>query len=72
MHSSSKEAHSSVWFRPPAKGPCPICGLTRGILYRLWCDGVIESRSVRAPGKARGCRLYHTASVLKFIEESPK
>lgn len=56
-----------VWVRAPVRGPERYCGLTRPYLYRLAGLGAIRSTSIRQPGKIRGVRLFHLASILGFI-----
>jgi len=56
-----------VWIRSPKSGPEHYSGFTRGKLYQLATDGHIRSVSIREPGKVKGVRLFHLASVLNYI-----
>jgi len=57
-----------VWIRAPKNGIETYTGLTRSYLYQLASQGLIRTVSIREPGKERGCRLFHLASILSFIE----
>ena len=65
--SDRDEIHRPIWIRCPARGAEHFTGLRRGYLYALAGQGKIRSVSIRAPGKIRGTRLFHLASILKFI-----
>jgi len=43
-------------------------GCTRPKLYEWAGKGFIRSVSIREPGKIKGVRLFHLASILAFIE----
>jgi len=60
-------AYPDRWFKAPAKGHCPLCGLTRPALYGLAKAGKIRSAAIRKKGAIRGNRLFSLASVLAFI-----
>lgn len=45
-------------------------GLTRAKLYELAGKGAIRSVSLREPGRIRGCRLFHLASILEYIHRT--
>ena len=65
--SDRDEIHRPIWIRCPARGTEHFTGLRRGYLYALAGQGKIRSVSIRAPGKVRGTRLFHLASILAFI-----
>ena len=65
--SDRDEIHRPIWIRCPARGTEHFTGLRRGYLYALAGQGKIRSVSIRAPGKIRGTRLFHLASILAFI-----
>ena len=65
--SDRDEIHRPIWIRCPARGTEHFTGLRRGYLYALAGQGKIRSVSIRAPGKVRGTRLFHLASILEFI-----
>ena len=43
-------------------------GLPRSLLYDLYKQDLIQSISLRQPGKLRGKRLWHVASIRKYLE----
>ncbi len=55
------------WIRSPKTGPEHYSGFTRAKLYQLAGERKIRSVSIRAPGKIKGTRLFHLASILDFI-----
>ena len=57
-----------VWVRAPKSGVEYYCGLSRSKLYEEASKGNIRSVSIREPGQTKGSRLFHLASILKFIE----
>ena len=65
--SDRDEIHRPVWIRCPVRGTEHFTGLRRGYLYALAGQRKIRSVSIRAPGKVRGTRLFHLASILAFI-----
>ena len=65
--SDRDEIHRPIWIRCPARGTEHFTGLRRGYLYALAGQRKIRSVSIRAPGKVRGTRLFHLASILAFI-----
>jgi hypothetical protein len=65
--SDRDEIHRPIWIRCPARGTEHFTGLRRGYRYALAGQGKIRSVSIRAPGKVRGTRLFHLASILAFI-----
>jgi hypothetical protein len=60
-----------VWVRAPAQGPEFFSGFSRAKLYELDGKGLIKSKSVREPGKERGCRLFNLKSILDYIDSIP-
>ena len=56
-----------VWIRSPKGGPEHYTGFTRSKLYQLAGEGKIRSVSIREPGRVKGTRLFHLASILDFI-----
>ena len=62
-----RQAGVPVWIRPPARGGCHWCGLTRSVLYRLAAERRIRTVNLRDPGKLRGIRLFHLGSILDMI-----
>lgn len=59
-----------VWIRASNQGPEFFTGLSRAKLYQLFKGGHIKTRSVREPGKERGCRLFDLKSILDYIESA--
>jgi hypothetical protein len=57
-----------VWVRAPKRGHEFYSGCTRPKLYEWASNGFIRSVSIREPGKIKGVRLFHLASILAFIE----
>lgn len=57
-----------VWVRAPARGQEFFSGTTRAKLYEWSAKGYIRSVSVREPGQVKGCRMFHLASILAFLE----
>ncbi len=57
-----------VWIRAPARGHEHYTGLTRPKLYELAANGHIRTCCIHKPGRTRGMRLFHLASMLAFIE----
>jgi len=60
-----------VWVRAPSHGPEFFSGFSRAKLYQLDADGRIKSKSIREPGKVRGCRLFNLKSILDYIDSIP-
>ena len=56
-----------VWIRAPKNGSEFFTGFSRAKLYQLADQKHIRSTAVREPGKVRGTRLFHLASILDFI-----
>jgi hypothetical protein len=57
-----------VWVRAPKCGHEFYSGCSRAKLYEWAAKGFIRSVSIREPGRIKGVRLFHLASVLEFIE----
>jgi hypothetical protein len=57
-----------VWVRAPKRGHEFYSGCTRPKLYEWAAKGFIRSVSIREPGRIKGVRLFHLASILAFIE----
>jgi|SRR5436309_1184506 len=58
-----------VWVRSPKVGVERYSSLSRAKLYQLAGEGKIKSASLREPGRVRGCRLFHLASILTYIQQ---
>ena len=57
-----------VWVRAPKQGHEFYSGCIRPKLYDWAGRGFIRSVSIREPGKIKGVRLFHLASIMAFIE----
>jgi len=57
-----------VWIRAPKQGHEFYSGCSRAKLYEWAGKGHIRSVSIREPGRVKGTRLFHLASILAFIE----
>ena len=57
-----------VWVRAPKRGHEFYSGCSRPKLYEWAGKGFIRSVSIREPGRIKGVRLFHLASILGFIE----
>lgn len=57
-----------VWVRAPKRGQEYYSGCSRPKLYEWAAKGFIRSASIREPGRLKGIRLFHLASILAFIE----
>jgi len=57
-----------VWVRAPKRGHEFYSGCSRAKLYDWAGKGFIRSVSIREPGRIKGVRLFHLASILAFIE----
>jgi hypothetical protein len=57
-----------VWIRAPKRGYEFYSGCSRPKLYEWATKGFIRSVSIREPGRIKGVRLFHLASILAFIE----
>jgi len=65
---ADQEGSLPVWVRAPKQGHEFFSGCTRPKLYEWAGKGLIRSVSIREPGKIKGVRLFHLASILAFIE----
>ena len=65
---SDRNGSLPVWVRAPKRGHEFYSGCTRPKLYEWASNGFIRSVSIREPGKIKGVRLFHLASILAFIE----
>src|SRR5450755_3230643 len=65
---SDRDGSLPVWVRAPKRGHEFYSGCTRPKLYDWAGKGFIRSVSIREPGRIRGVRLFHLASLLQFIE----
>ena len=66
---ADRDGRLPVWVRAPKAGGLEhYSGQTRATLYAWATEGLIRTASVRQPGKLRGIRLFHLASILEFIE----
>jgi hypothetical protein len=57
-----------VWVRAPKHGYEFYSGCSRAKLYEWAAKSFIRSVSIREPGRIKGIRLFHLASILAFIE----
>ena len=57
-----------VWVRAPKHGYEFYSGCSRAKLYEWAAKGFIRSVAIREPGRIKGIRLFHLASILAFIE----
>jgi hypothetical protein len=69
---SDRDGALPVWVRAPKRGHEFYSGCTRPKLYEWAGKGFIRSVSIREPGKIKGVRLFHLASILGFIERCEK
>jgi hypothetical protein len=58
-----------VWVRAPKRGHEFYSGCSRAKLYEWAAKSFIRSVSIREPGRIKGVRLFHLASILAFIEQ---
>jgi len=65
---ADQEGSLPVWVRAPKRGHEFYSGCTRPKLYEWAGKNFIRSVSIREPGKIKGVRLFHLASILAFIE----
>ena len=65
---SDREGNLPVWVGAPKHGHEFYSGCTRPKLYEWAAKGFIRSVSIREPGRIKGVRLFHLASILAFIE----
>lgn len=67
-----REGVLPVWVRAPKRGHEFYSGCTRPKLYEWAGKNFIRSVSIREPGRIKGVRLFHLASILAFIERCEK
>jgi hypothetical protein len=65
---AERDGNLPVWVRAPKHGYEFFSGCSRAKLYEWATKGFIRSVSICEPGRTRGVRLFHLASVLGFIE----
>jgi len=65
---SEHDGNLPVWIRAPKRGHEFYSGCSRPKLYEWTAKGFIRSVSIREPGRIKGVRLFHLASILAFIE----
>ena len=66
---SEREGNLPVWVRAPKCGHEFYTGCSRPKLETEWAaKGFIRSVSIREPGRVKGVRLFHLASIFAFIE----
>ena len=63
-----RDGNLPVWVRAPKHGHEFYSGCSRPKLYEWVAKGFIRSVSIREPGRIKGVRLFHLASILAFIE----
>jgi hypothetical protein len=63
-----REGNLPVWVRAPKHGHEFYSGCLRPKLYAWAAKGFVRSVSIREPGRIKGVRLFHLASILAFIE----
>jgi hypothetical protein len=65
---SERDGNLPVWVRAPKCGHEFYTGCSRPKLYEWAAKGFIRSVSIREPGRLKGVRLFHLASIFAFIE----
>jgi hypothetical protein len=65
---AERDGNLPVWVRAPKYGHEFFSGCSRAKLYEWAAKGFIRSVSIREPGRIKGVRLFHLASILNFIE----
>ena len=65
---ADRDGNRPVWVRAPKLGHEFYSGCSRPKLYEWAAKGFIRSASIREPGRLKGIRLFHLASILAFIE----
>ena len=65
---SERNGNLPVWVRAPKYGHEFYSGCSRPKLYEWAAKGFIRSVSIREPGRIKGVRLFHLASILAFYE----
>ncbi|MEY4387966.1 MAG: hypothetical protein RLY20_3249 [Verrucomicrobiota bacterium] len=69
---SERDGALPVWVRAPKRGHEFFSGCSRPKLYEWAGKNFIRSVSIREPGRIKGVRLFHLASILAFIEQCEK
>lgn len=69
---AEREGVLPVWVRAPKRGHEFYSGCSRPKLYEWAGKNYIRSVSIREPGRIKGVRLFHLASLLAFIEQCEK
>jgi len=69
---AEREGALPVWVRAPKLGHEFFSGCSRPKLYEWAGKNYIRSVSIREPGRIKGVRLFHLASILAFIEQCEK
>jgi hypothetical protein len=69
---AEREGVLPVWVRAPKRGHEFYSGCSRPKLYEWAGKNFIRSVSIREPGRIKGVRLFHLASILGFIEQCEK
>jgi hypothetical protein len=65
---TDRDGNLPVWVRAPKRGHEFYSGCSRPKLYEWAGKGFIRSVSIREPGRIKGVRLFHLASIIAFIE----
>jgi hypothetical protein len=65
---ADRDGDLPVWVRAPKRGHEFYSGCSRVKLYEWAAKKFIRSVSIREPGRIKGVRLFHLASILAFIE----
>jgi len=63
-----RDGNLPIWVRAPKRGHEFYSGCSRPKLYEWAAKGFIRSVSIREPGRVKGVRLFHLASIFAFIE----
>ena len=66
---SERDGDLPVWVRAPKRGHEFYSGCSRPKLHEWAAKSFIRSVSMREPGRVKGVRLFHLASILAFIEQ---
>ena len=66
---AERDGSLPVWVRAPKTGHEFYSGCSRAKLYDWATKRFIRSVSIREPGRIKGVRLFHLASILAFIEK---
>ena len=69
---AEREGTLPVWVRAPKRGHEFYSGCSRPKLYEWAGINYIRSVSIREPGRIKGVRLFHLASIRAFIEQCEK